>query len=59
MNETEAFEGVNEVSFDIDWGEKKVWTRCGDPYYDYTISFDSIKKLYETIEKEEKDEQRN
>ena len=49
MNETEAFEGVNEVPFDIDWEEKKVWTRCGDPDYDYTISFDSIKKLYELI----------
>lgn len=54
MNETEVFEGVNEVPFDIDWKEKKVWTRCGDPYYDYTISFDSIKKLYETIEGEAK-----
>ena len=49
MNETEAFGGVNEVPFDIDWEEKKVWTRCGDPDYDYTISFDSIKKLYELI----------
>lgn len=49
MNETEAFEGVNEVPFDIDWEEKVVWTRSGDPDYDYTISFDSIKKLYELI----------
>lgn len=52
--EPEAFEGVNEVPFDIDWEEKKVWTRSGDPAYDYTISFDSIKKLCETIEAEEK-----
>lgn len=49
MNETEAFEGVNEVPFEIDWKRKEVWTRCGDPDYDYTISFDSIKKLYELI----------
>lgn len=56
MNNMEAFEGIGEVPFDIDWEEKKVWTRCGDPDYDYTISFDSIKKLYETIEKEEKNE---
>ena len=55
MNETEAFEGIGEVPFEIDWKEKKVWTRCGDPDYDYTISFDSIKKLYETIEKKEKE----
>lgn len=51
----EAFEGVNEVPFDIDWEEKKVWTRCGDPYYDYTISFDSIKKLYELIKSKDVD----
>lgn len=53
MNNMETFEGVNEVPFDIDWEKKVVWTRSGDPDYDYTISFDSIKKLYELIKNEE------
>lgn len=33
------------VLFEIDWEEGEVMTKCGDFYYDYSISFEDIGRL--------------
>lgn len=36
--------------FDIDWVKREIWTNCGDPYYDYYITFTELAQLAKYIE---------
>ena len=43
----------NELyNFGINWNEEVIYTECGDPYYDYEISFDDFIKFADFIKKE-------
>lgn len=50
-HDIEEFKDGDSTLFTIDWKGEAVRTECGDFYYDYDISFEDIKRLYETIKK--------
>lgn len=44
MEEFKTADGESTL-FEIDWEAGEVRTRCGDFYYDYSISFEEIGRL--------------